>query len=147
MSADDDEYFQPIEGDIFEKLPVIVVFGTLAVAILGDAAGLGTATAPLVGLGFVVVLPLSFVFKDDVRRLFGRERDRADGPDPTNDALDTLQEMYARGELTEAEFERRTARILENENVEAVRERVEREEGETVASADATADRETERER
>jgi uncharacterized membrane protein len=122
--------FDPVEGDVFEKLPVLVVFATLAVAIVGNGVGAYAVTAPLVALGFVIVLPLSFLFKDDLRRLLGREPDPEDGPDPTNDALDELQRMYARGELSEAEFERRTARILENEDLQRVQSRVERE-GET----------------
>ena len=135
--------FDPVEGDVFEKLPVLVVFATLAVAIVGNGVGAYAVTAPLVALGFVIVLPLSFLFKDDLRELFGREPDPEDGPDPTNDALDELQRMYARGELSEAEFERRTARILENENVASVRSRVEREE--QVASDDEHHESEFER--
>ncbi|WP_256299698.1 SHOCT domain-containing protein [Haloarchaeobius salinus] len=121
------ESFDPVDGDIFDKLPVLVVFATLAVVILGSQTGLDALAGTAAGLGFVVVLPVSFIFENDLRRLFGRERDREDGPDPTNDALDQLQRMYASGELSEEEFERRTARILENENVDAVRSRVERE--------------------
>lgn len=123
----DGEPFDPVHGDIFDKLPALVVFATLAVAIVGAGTGPDPVTGALVALGFVVVLPLSFLFKDDLRRLFGREQDPADGPDPTNDALDELQRMYASGELSEAEFERRTARILENEDLQRVQSRVERE--------------------
>ena len=126
--------FDPIHGDFFEKLPALVVFATLAVAIVGNGVGAYAVTAPLVALGFVIVLPLSFLFRDELRQLFGREPDPADGPDPTNDALDELQRMYARGELSEAEFEQRTARVLENEDVERVRSRVER--GQEQASDD-----------
>ena len=44
----------------------------------------------------------------------------------TADALDTLRDRYARGELTEAQFERKLERLLETEtveNAEAYRER------------------------
>lgn len=40
------------------------------------------------------------------------------------DALETLRDRYARGELTEEQFERKVERLLETETVEDARERV-----------------------
>lgn len=48
------------------------------------------------------------------------------GTDRQQDALDTLRDRYARGELTEAEFERRVERLLETETVEDARAVAER---------------------
>ena len=43
---------------------------------------------------------------------------------PNNrDALETLRDRYARGELTDAQFERKLERLLETETVEAVEDR------------------------
>jgi uncharacterized membrane protein len=44
----------------------------------------------------------------------------------TDEALEELRQRYARGELTEAEFERRVERLLETESVADARARPER---------------------
>jgi len=78
-------------------------------------------------IGFAVVVPL-------VDTLFGEE-EAADEPDrpapdaaPTSkqDALDTLRDRYARGDLSDAEFERKVERLLETESPESAREHVAR---------------------
>jgi len=52
--------------------------------------------------------------------------DDADSSDPP-DPLSILRERYARGEIDEAEFERRVERLLETDSIEAARRRQERE--------------------
>jgi hypothetical protein len=56
------------------------------------------------------------------------DADPSDAPDP----LTILRERYARGEIDEAEFERRVERLLETESIEAARRRGEREREPTV---------------
>jgi len=55
-----------------------------------------------------------------------RARDRTDASDSKSDALDTLRERYARGELSEQQFEAKLERLLETETLEDAREDVER---------------------
>lgn len=125
-----------LHGDVFDRLPVLVVFGGLAVAIVGGLLGPNPVTAAVVALWFLVVLPLSYLFSDDLRRLFGRADDGAEGPDPTRDALRELRGMYERGDLTEAEFERRTARIVDNESLDDVRAWIDGDDDASASEAD-----------
>lgn len=100
-------------------------------------------------VGYIVVVPL-------VALLFGDERDIEEwwdederegitfddeGPDTRSarDALATLRERYAAGELTDAQFERKLERLLETETVE---DAAEREARETLAERSSTDDRE-----
>jgi uncharacterized membrane protein len=100
-------------------------------------------------LGYVVVVPvvaLLFGDEDDRREWwddwvgdeswdewFGsstrdednerREREREREPSSNRDALATLRDRYARGELTDEQFERKLERLLETETLEAVEDR------------------------
>lgn len=102
---------------------------------------------PAMLLGYVVVIPI-------VEMLFGDEEDiegwwddmwddewwdwssgneRSNEPtetvEPNNrDALETLKNRYARGELTDEQFERKLERLMENDTVENVEERLRRKE-------------------
>ncbi|WP_121741216.1 SHOCT domain-containing protein [Natronorubrum halophilum] len=58
-----------------------------------------------------------------------RERDRSDELTP-GDALETLRERYAAGELTDEQFERKLERLLETETIEDVQEQLQRHERE-----------------
>jgi len=96
--------------------------------------------------GYVVVVPITamlFGDEDDIEEWWDeeakgvegvddsdRERDaRPEEPpaDPdTRDALETLRNRYARGELTDEQFERKLDRLLETESLEDVEDRSER---------------------
>jgi len=82
-------------------------------------------------IGFAVVVPL-------VDTLFGEDEAADETPDRSapdaasgskQDALDTLRDRYARGDLSDAEFERKVERLLETETPESAREHVARERG------------------
>jgi len=65
----------------------------------------------------------------------------ADGAtDGTEDALERLRERYARGELSEAAFERRLERLVETESVEEARRAVERRQGTEETTAGTAVD-------
>jgi uncharacterized membrane protein len=52
------------------------------------------------------------------------DRDRADATDTERrDALETLRDRYARGELTDEQFERKVERLLETESLEDLEDR------------------------
>lgn len=90
---------------------------------------------PLMLFGYLVVLPLVSYLTDgsdeldDWDRGWGTEREREDGsargghpadgrPDGADDALATLRDRYARGELTDEQFERKLERLLDTETLE-----------------------------
>ncbi|NGM71585.1 SHOCT domain-containing protein [Natronolimnobius sp. AArcel1] len=79
-----------------------------------------------------------------------QNRSQADSqPDDTADALETLRDRYARGELTDPEFEQRAERLLETETVDAAREHVLGDSESTPTETDAFSQHEanTDRER
>jgi uncharacterized membrane protein len=73
--------------------------------------------------GYVVVVPVTaFLFGDeeDLEEWWDDDADVAtDEADASeDDALDTLRKRYARGELTDEQFERKLERLLEVETLE-----------------------------
>ncbi len=84
--------------------------------------------------GYIVVVPIVALlygddddideWLDDHDRTESREQDDKE----TEDALETLRERYARGELTDEQFERKLDRLLETETLEDVEDRQRRQE-------------------
>lgn len=72
-------------------------------------------------LGFAVVLPAVGILVDRYPRSDEGATDGA-ASKSEDDALETLRERYASGDLGEAEFERRVERLLETEDRETARE-------------------------
>jgi len=82
-------------------------------------------------IGFAVVVPLvDTLFGEDEAVDETPDRSAPDAaPESKQDALDTLRERYARGDLSDAAFERKVERLLETETPESAREYVARERG------------------
>lgn len=110
-----------------EALGVVLVLavGFTALASLLDADVLADVFAIL---GFVVLLPLVGILGDRLPFVTADGDDAtesttpSDGigePDEPDDQIATLRERYARGEIDEAEFERRLEGLLETEDVDA----------------------------
>jgi len=88
-------------------------------------------------VGFAAVVPLvAMLFSEetdaewtDATRGNTPDRDRENGhtTGSTDEALRALRERYARGELTDEQFERKVERLLETETVEDLEERTGRE--------------------
>ncbi|MFC6787195.1 SHOCT domain-containing protein [Halobaculum halobium] len=115
--------------------------------------------------GYIVVVPLTamlFGDEDDIEEWWDEEvkgvegLDDSDGgtdgrpeeppTDPdTRDALDTLRDRYARGDLTDEQFERKLDRLLETESLEDAEDRRHRERDRRGRERDA--DRDLERDR
>lgn len=114
-------------------------------------------------LGFAVLVPLVKLVGDEFGVGVGASGPNLD-PNPAEsepsaseskqDALDALRDRYARGELSETEFERKVETLLETETLEGARDHVGREAGakseretdaETRRGANADADHATER--
>ncbi|WP_226023522.1 SHOCT domain-containing protein [Halomicrobium salinisoli] len=89
-------------------------------------------------VGYVVVIPIvEIAVGDDEGEESDREwgwpwdesdedERRSDAAGDEDDALATLRERYARGELTDEQFERKLERLLEVETIEDASEHVER---------------------
>ena len=104
----------------------MVLVVTIGLATLGGVLSLGALPAVVLVIGWFIVAPVLAI-------LTYYEDDEADDDAATDDPVATLRERYARGELTEAEFERRLDQLLETERtgrsarVDGTRERGERE--------------------
>ncbi|MDS0221861.1 SHOCT domain-containing protein [Haloarcula sp. S1AR25-5A] len=109
------------------KLVAVIVIVSTGVAMLGGAAGLGNVLAPVsIILGWFILAPLVALLGSELPMIEspedGTETDEATVIDPaesTVDPVDRLRERYARGELTDSEFERRLDRLLETESLSA----------------------------
>ncbi|NHN42262.1 SHOCT domain-containing protein [Halorubellus sp. JP-L1] len=82
---------------------------------------------------------------DDGRESVDAPREASNVPGSKADALDTLRDRYARGELSEAQFERKLERLLETETLEDARDTVDRHKRDR-ADAQRTTDESTDRE-
>ncbi len=102
-----------------------VVAGAVTMLTLTVAFGLLFAGVPYFWVAFPVgfggLLPMSVGAAQRYRRR--QETDSRPARDG-DDALVTLRERYARGELTDAEFEEQVERLLETEDPETAREQV-----------------------
>ncbi|WP_276300850.1 SHOCT domain-containing protein [Halorussus lipolyticus] len=86
-------------------------------------------------VGFAVVVPLVKLVSKSLgvgdaerdHRPNRTARDRTAGTESKRDALDELRSRYARGDLSDAEFERKVETLLETETPESARKHVERE--------------------
>jgi uncharacterized membrane protein len=76
--------------------------------------------------GYIVVVPIvAMLFGDDEEGTDHWEQESqttesSDAREGTDEALETLRERYARGEITEEQFERKVERLLETETLEDV---------------------------
>ena len=116
--------------------------------------------------GYIVVVPVTamlFGDEDDIDEWWDEEVTGVEGladsdgeatrpeeppTDPdTRDALDTLRDRYARGDLTDEQFERKLDRLLETESLEDVADRRRRERGSGEGGSDRDAERDPDLER
>ncbi|WP_254841286.1 SHOCT domain-containing protein [Natronomonas marina] len=106
------------------------------VSMLVLVAGLGALFAGLEWfwvvfvVGYAGLVPLTAMLSrddDEERETSSADPEgRASADDSRTDALETLRERYARGELTHEEFERKLEALLETDSPEHAEKRVER---------------------
>ena len=126
------------------------VVGAVALLVLG--AGLGSLFGlPLLNaidfwvifaIGYAVVVPLVSLFRGRRAELAAQIRTVDDPPEASDDvdaALDRLRDRYARGDLSDEQFERKLETLLETETPEDARARLGRR-----TDADGTEDVERE---
>jgi uncharacterized membrane protein len=119
--------------DLLEAIPGIIAVLTLGAGVTSAVLGFGHVTPVIFVVGWLLLTPLSAILADtwQVRSMFsdGTAREARGDADAIGDdeaALEELKRRYARGEIDEAEFERRTELLVENESIDAVEDRVDR---------------------
>jgi uncharacterized membrane protein len=94
----------------------ILTFGLTAIAAILGAVG--SIAAALFVTGFFLAIPLIALLGDDLPLVAAAEEDEhVEEPVHDDDPVDVLRERYARGELSEEEFESRLDRLLETEEL------------------------------
>jgi uncharacterized membrane protein len=75
-------------------------------------------------IGYIAIVPVTALLTGDsdaIEEWWDEEEDITTSEQSTeNDALETLRDRYARGELTDKEFERKVERLLETESIEDI---------------------------
>lgn len=94
----------------------LVAVVTLALVAIGAVLSLGAFPAVVGILGWMLAVPALAI-------LTYFDEDEDETLDADADPMETLRARYARGELTESEFERRLDRLLETEDVSSSRDR------------------------
>ena len=111
----------------FEKKRLIATLSVLTFGLTAFFAvvGLEFLVPTIFVLGFFILVPLVAILGDSLPWVAGEvdgvevEQSVGSGDGP----VDELRARYARGELTDEEFERRLERLLETEDVQATRSR------------------------
>lgn len=101
----------------------VLTFGLTALAAV---LGFGTLVPVIFVLGMFLLVPLVAILGDSLPMVYDEDEAKEEtvaidrhAPDTTSDGpLEELRTRYARGELTEQEFERRLERLLETEDME-----------------------------
>jgi len=117
----------------FEKKRLLAVLSVLTFGLTAFFAvvGLEFLVPTTFVLGFFIVVPLVALLGDSLPIVESGSKQDASvesvrSEQSADDPIDELRARYARGELDDAEFERRLERLLETEDAEATgsRERV-----------------------
>lgn len=117
------------------RLALLVAILTFGFTALAAVLGLGNVVPILFVVGFFILVPLIWVLEDEFP-LVEPDLDEEGQPrqqEPTNPVRE-LRKRYVRGEIDEAEFDRRLDRLLETEELEEVYER-----GSTTGGANRTS--------
>lgn len=107
-------------------IAALMITGTWLVALL---SGQGW-WLPFMLFGYIVIVPIIAILTGERESLDGwiGGDDEMEGPEDQQrttdeDPLETLRNRYARGELTDEEFEQKLDRLLETETLEGIAER------------------------
>lgn len=102
---------------VSEHLAEVIGLLSMGVAVVG--ATLGIEWVLLVGaIGFIVGTPLAFLLEPDGETT-AKRTDEADGDSQQqDDPIDALKAAYAKGTISEEEFERKVGRLLEGEDAD-----------------------------
>lgn len=91
----------------------ILTFGLTSLVAIG---GLGQLSAVLFVLGFFILVPLIALLGEDFPYVKAEENEPQQPP--RQDPVETLRDRFARGEIDQAEFERRLEYLVETEGLD-----------------------------
>ncbi|MFC6753642.1 SHOCT domain-containing protein [Halorubrum tibetense] len=97
-----------------------------AATIVFAALGWWSAAVTAFALGIGGAIVIDALWPDGFARDTGERDTAASDTESTADALDTLRDRYASGDLGDEEFERKLEALLETETPDGARRRVER---------------------
>ncbi len=109
------------EGPVEEMVTGAVSAGTFLVGFGLMFAGVQFFWVAFV-IGFAGILPMAL----GLVKYKQRQSEHSTGTDETGEALEALRQRYARGELTDEEFDHRVERLLETESVPDAKKYAER---------------------
>lgn len=105
--------------NLTEIVSVLVTGVWLAALFTGQGWWLGFML-----FGYIVIVPITALLVGDQEAIEewwdAEDEVSVSEESPDNDALQTLRDRYARGELTDEEFERKVEQLLETESVEEI---------------------------
>jgi uncharacterized membrane protein len=108
-----------VANDLWMAIAVL----TLGCIVFFGALGLEIASSVVVAIGWFMLTPLFLFWGDEIAEfLYGG--DESGTPSEESDALTELKQRYARGEIDDAEFERRLERLIELDEVPSETRRV-----------------------
>lgn len=125
MSSDVSSEEEDEDDPLVEAVAGVVTGLTLLVAFGLMFAGVPFFWVVFI-LGFAGVMPVAVSLAKYYQRRNQGSRPTRQRTDETADALEELRERYARGELSDEEFDRRVERLLETESVEDAQKYAER---------------------
>jgi len=105
------------DGSLRSRVGSVIGSATLVLGLVALAAGFSWFWMVFV-VGWVVVTPVAQWLADHYEAASGASGAEAAGRDEEAAALEELRNRYARGDIDEAEFERRVERLLETESVD-----------------------------
>lgn len=98
---------------VARKLWLLVAVLTLPLAMLAGVLGLDAAASAIVVVGWFVLTPVFLLFGRDIAAFaFSDAEETTESEAGRSDPLAELKGRYARGEIDEAEFERRLDRLV-----------------------------------
>jgi uncharacterized membrane protein len=113
------------------RLKAVIAVGSFGLPALFATLGLDALVAPTFVAGFLLLLPLVALLGEDLpfverdEDVAASDRTSVDAGARTEprggadeDPIERLRGRYARGEIDDAEFERRVERLVETENLE-----------------------------
>ena len=108
-----------VANDLWMAIAVL----TLGFIVLLGALGLEMASGIVVAIGWFMLTPVFLFWGEEIAQfLYGEDESQAQSGE--RDALTELKQRYARGEIDDAEFERRLERLIELDEIPAETRRV-----------------------
>ena len=112
-----------MSSDLPVLLSGLVAVATLPLGILAALFVGWKVSAVVFVVGWLLLVPTITLVGEEILPAVRESSDEREAEDSTADPLAELKGRYARGELTDAEFERRMSNLVETEDVSLDRDR------------------------